>query len=149
MTLSQQIQINGSKADVWEVVTNIENAAETIGGIESIEILEKPTQGLVGLKWKEARKIFGKTSTETMWITEAVEHEYYKAAANSHGSKYLSTISINEENEKCTLKMTFEATPQSFGAKVMSGIMSKMLKKSMAKLITQDLEDLKKVVESK
>jgi carbon monoxide dehydrogenase subunit G len=149
MTLSEEIQIKGSKADVWAVITDIENAQQTISGIESIEILDKPAQGFVGFTWKESRKMFGKTSFETMWITEAVENEYYKAAANSHGSQYLSTITIQEENEQCLLRMTFEATPVSTGAKIMNGLMSGLLKKSLKKVLRQDLEDLKMAIEAK
>jgi hypothetical protein len=107
MTISEEIQIDANKSAVWAVITDIENAQQTISGIESIEVIEKPAHGFVGFKWKEGRKMFGKLDYVTMWITEAVENEYYKAAAKSHGSEYLSTFTIEEENNQCTLQMTF------------------------------------------
>jgi uncharacterized membrane protein len=50
-----QVTINKSKAAVWAVIANIENASETISGITNVEVLEKPANGLVGLKWRETR----------------------------------------------------------------------------------------------
>jgi carbon monoxide dehydrogenase subunit G len=53
MIVEAQVTINGSKTAVWAAITDIENAAEIISGIEKIEILAKPANGLVGLKWAE------------------------------------------------------------------------------------------------
>lgn len=50
MIVKVQIAINGSREAIWRVVTDIENASEAISGIEKIEILEQPKNGLVGLK---------------------------------------------------------------------------------------------------
>jgi hypothetical protein len=40
MIVEAQVTINGSKAAaIWAAIANIENASETISGIESIEVL--------------------------------------------------------------------------------------------------------------
>ncbi len=59
MIVEAQVTINGSKAAIWAAITNIENASETISGIENIEVLEKPANGLVGLRWRETRMLSG------------------------------------------------------------------------------------------
>ena len=41
MLVEAQVTINGSKAAIWAAITNIENAAEIISGIEHIEVVEK------------------------------------------------------------------------------------------------------------
>jgi len=46
MLVEAQVTINGSKAATWAAITNIENASEAINGIENIEVLEKPANGL-------------------------------------------------------------------------------------------------------
>jgi carbon monoxide dehydrogenase subunit G len=51
MIVEAQVTISGPKAAIWAAITDIENAAETVSGIEKIEVLEKPASGLVGLKW--------------------------------------------------------------------------------------------------
>ena len=52
MNVEVQVDINGTKEDVWKVITDIENSTDTIRGIEKIEVLEKPTNSFVGLKWR-------------------------------------------------------------------------------------------------
>ena len=52
MNVEVQVDINGTKEDVWKVITDIENSTNTISGIEKIEILEKPADSFVGLKWQ-------------------------------------------------------------------------------------------------
>src|SRR5262249_15257427 len=70
MLVEAQVTINGSKAAVWTAITDIENASKTISGIEKIEIIEKPANGLAGLRWRETRMLFGKPATVEKWITD-------------------------------------------------------------------------------
>ena len=148
MELSVQVPISASKEAIWNTITDIENAANTIGGINSIEVLEKP-DSLIGLKWKESRTMFGKEATETMWITHAEENSFYQTRAESHGSIYISKLWISEENGSNHLHMSFQGEAQTFGAKLMSFLMAPMMKGSMKKLVLKDLEDIKKAVEEK
>ena len=143
------IPINASKEAIWQVVTDWENAAERISGINSIEVLNKPADGIVGFKWIETRTMFGREATETMWVTEAVENDYYNVAAESHGTKYLTQISIKEENGVNQLVMSFNGTPVSTGAKIMSFLMGWMMKGTLRKAVNKDLEDIKAAVEAK
>lgn len=46
---------------------------------------ENTASGLVGLKWRETRMLFGKEATAEKWITDAVENECYKTRAESDG----------------------------------------------------------------
>src|SRR5919112_4640062 len=96
MVVEAQVTINGSKAAIWVAITNIENASEIISGIENIEVLEKPANGLVGLRWRETRTLFGKPATVEKWITDAAENEFYKTRAEENGFVFLTTMSISE-----------------------------------------------------
>ena len=90
MLVEVQVTINGSRAAVWAAITNIENASDIISGILKVEILEKPASGLVGLKWRETRMLFGKPASAEKWITDAAENEFYKTRAESDGFLFLS-----------------------------------------------------------
>lgn len=147
MRVEVSVPVNASRHDVWQKVTDIENAASTISGIDKIEILDKPSQGIVGLKWKETRTLFGKTATETIWITDAVEDSYYLTEAQSHGSVYKSKIQLSDRDGTTYLSMDFDAEPQSFGAKVLSATMGFMFKGATKKALLQDLTDVKAAVE--
>ena len=149
MVINEQIEIQAPKEAIWQVISDIENAVKNVSGIEKIEILEKPAEGLVGLKWRETRTLFGSTATEVMWITEAVENEFYQTRAESHGAVYISRMYIAEHDGKNWLAMEFQSRPQTFGAKLMGALMGWMMKGSTAKALQQDLQDIKAVVEEK
>src|SRR6185295_1342155 len=103
MIVEAQVPINGSKAAIWAVITNIENASDIISGIEKIEVVEKPANGLVGLKWEETRMLFGEPATVEKWITDAAENEFYKTRAESDGMIFLTTFRISESSGGMTL----------------------------------------------
>jgi carbon monoxide dehydrogenase subunit G len=147
MECSTSIEISKPRADVWEAITDIQNAAGMISGIMSLEVLENPETGLVGFKWKETRKMFGKEATEIMWVTDAEENEYYRTRAESHGSVYKTRLSLSDEGGRTRLTMTFTGEPRTMGAKVMSFFMGGLMKGSMEKELLKDLADIKKFVE--
>jgi len=147
MLVEAEVTINGSKAAVWAAITDIENASETISGIEKIEVLEKPANGLVGLKWRETRMLFGKPATAEKWITDAAENEFYKTRAEDRGFVYVTTMSISESSGGITLTSSHDSQPQGLVAKVMSIPMGILFKGVARKAILQDLNDIKSVVE--
>lgn len=148
MQVTVDIKIDKPKEDVWRVISDIDNAENVITGILALEILEKPKSGLVGLKWSETREMFGKESSETMWITEFVENEYYVTNAQSHGSLYITTLALREENTQTILSMSFEGIGETFMMKMLGGIMGFMMKGSMKKMLYKDLVDIKNYVEN-
>jgi uncharacterized protein YndB with AHSA1/START domain len=146
MIVEVQVTINSSRAAVWNTITNIENAAEFISGIEKIEIVEKPANGIVGLKWRETRMYFGKPATVEIWITDAVDNEFYKTRAESDGYLFLSTMSISESSGAITLTSSHDYKPQSTAAKLKSITMF-LFKGMIKKILQQDLNDIKSAVE--
>lgn len=146
MIVEAQVAINGSKAAVWAAITNIETAAEIISGIKKIEVLEKPANRLVGLKWRETRILFGEPATVAKWITDAVENEYYKTKAEDNGFVFLSTMSISESNGGTRLTSSHETKPQGLIARIKSLPMF-LFKGMIKKALLQDLNDIKSAVE--
>jgi hypothetical protein len=149
MFVEAQMTIHGSKAAIWAAITDIENAAEIVSGIEKIEVLERPASGLVGLKWRETRMLFGKPASADKWITEAAENEFYKTRAESDGFVFLTTMRISESRDGITLTSTHVSEPQGFVARLMSIPMKLLFKGVAKKAILQDLNDLKSAVERK
>lgn len=147
MLVEAQVTINGSKAAIWAAITDIENAAETISGIEKVEVVEKPSDGLVGLRWRETRMLFGKPATAEKWITDAAENEFYKTRAESDGFVFLSTMSIAESSGGITLTSLHDSQPQGLVARLMSIPMRLVFKGVAKKAILQDLHDIKSAVE--
>jgi uncharacterized membrane protein len=148
MIVEARVTINGSRAAIWAEITNIENASETMSGIESIEVLEKPPSGLVGLSWRETRMYFGKPATVEKRITDAAENEFYKTRAESDGFVFLSTMSISENSGGVMLTSSHDSRPQGIVAKLKS-IPMPLFRGVMKKALLQDLNDIKSAVERK
>ena len=149
MQISVSVVINRPKAEVWSAITDIKNSQNMITGILALKIIHKPDNGMIGLKWEETRKMFGKEASEIMWVTEAESEQYYCTRAESHGSIYLTKMSIVEKDlNKSELVMTFSAKAQSRMIKIISAVMGLFVNKSMKKLLLSDLEDIKNYVEA-
>lgn len=149
MLVDVQVTIAATREAIWGAITDIEHAAKIISGIEQIEILDKPANGLVGLKWRETRMLFGKPATADKWITEAADNAFYKTRAESDGFVFLSTMAIAEGSGGVSLSSVHDSQPQSIGAKIMSIPMSLFFKGVAKKALLQDLNDIKAAVEQK
>lgn len=146
MIVEADVTITGSKAAIWAVMTNIANAAEIISGIEKIEVVEKPATGLVGLRWRETRILFGKPATVEKWITEAKENEYYTTRAEQDGFLFITTNRIAGSDGSVTLTGIHETRPQGFAARL-KALPMVFFKGVIKKAILQDLNDIKAAVE--
>jgi hypothetical protein len=146
MIVEAQVPINGSKAAIWAAITNIENAAEIISGIEHIEVLEKPAAGLVGLRWRETRMLFGKPATVEKRITDAAENAFCTTRAEDGGFVFVATMRIVESSGSMTLTSAHETKPQGIVARLQSLPMF-LFKGMVKKAILQDLNDYKTTVE--
>jgi hypothetical protein len=146
MLVEVQVTINGSRSAIWAAITDIENAAKILSGILKIEVLEKPASGLVGLKWRETRMLFGKPATADKTITEAAENEFYKTRAQDGGFVFFSTIRITDGQGGMTLTSIHETKALGFMARLMS--LPMIFFKGVAKrALMQDLIDIKAAVE--
>lgn len=146
MIVEARVAIDGSRAAIWAAITDIENAAGTISGIENIEVLERPANGLVGLKWRETRMLFGKPATADKWITEAAENEFYKTRAESDGFVFTTTLGMSESGGGIALTSSHESRPQGLVARL-SIPMLFLFRGVMRKAILRDLNDIKAAVE--
>jgi hypothetical protein len=134
---------------VWGVVSDIRNAASVISGIKTIEVLEVPdASSIVGTRWKETREWMGRDAVEVMWVTDASAPSFYETRAESHGSIYNSRIELEQTPVGTQLTMYFRCEPQTIVAKIMWVLTGWMAKKSLCKIIDQDLDDIKLAAES-
>ncbi len=144
VTASQHVQ--APIADVFARATNFADAANVIKGIQEIEIL---TDGPVGpgTSFRETRVMFGKEATEDMTVERFEPPHLFTLSAASHGSEYLSTYKLQERDGGTDLELSFQATPTSVFAKVMTFCLGKSLEKLAAKEFAKDLNDLRAAIE--
>lgn len=151
MAVSVSTEISASSEIVWKLITDIDKAEQNISAILDIEVLERPqvVEGVLGLKWTETRKMFGKEAKETMTVVAEKPGCWYETRAENHGTVYTSRMEINEaENPGASvLTMSFDHKPLSLGARVMS-VFSFMFTGSIKKAFEQDLADIKRIAEA-
>jgi len=148
MLVEAQVNISAPKTAVWAVMTDIDNAASILSGVEKIEVIEKPADGLIGMTWRETRMYFGKPATVEKQITGAAENDFYKTRAEDSGFVFLSTMKISENSDgSVTLTSSHDTQPQGFAAKLKSAPMI-FFKGMLKKALVQDLNDIKSAVEN-
>lgn len=143
MLVEAQVPIDAPRSAIWAALTEIGGAAQIIRGIENIEIVENPAGGLVGLRWRETRLLFGKPATVEKWITAAAENEFYETRAESDGFVFVTTQRIVEAGGGLALLSSHDSRPQTFLARLQSIPMSLFFKGVVRKAILEDLRDLK------
>lgn len=148
MIVTAEIEIPRSKEAIWAAITDIDNWASMITSIIDIKILNKPTHGLVGLKWEETRKMFGKEATETLWVTDYIENEYYCSRAESHGSVYMTRFSLSGRGDMTLLTISFSGEPQTPFLKTVSLCIGPFIKSTIINALNKDLEDIRNHVEN-
>jgi hypothetical protein len=149
MIVEVHVTIDGTQSAIWAAITDIEHAAEIISGIDKIEVVEKPTRGVVGLKWRETRMYFGKPATIEKWITDAAENDFYKTRAEDDGCIYSSTLRISAGNGGMTLTSAHEMEARTPFRKMMMVPMGLVFKGVMKKALLKDLDDIKSAVEAR
>jgi carbon monoxide dehydrogenase subunit G len=93
MKISVDIEIAKPVEAVWHTITDIENCTKVISSITDLQIQNKPKDGLVGLKWKETRLMFGKKATEMMF-----EKDFFHCARSSLLFRNFSTLHYNTKH---------------------------------------------------
>jgi hypothetical protein len=148
MKVTAEIEIARPREIVWTAITDIEKWTRMVTSIIDIEILNRPANGLVGLKWKETRRMFGRQATETLWVTNSAENEYYCSRAESHGSVYITRFSLNDFGDgKAMLSISFSAEPQTPFVRSASFFMAPLIKSAVINAIRRDLDDIKRKIE--
>ena len=147
MIVDAHVTINGTRAEVWNTITNIRNGGNIIRGIEKTEILDEPADKIVGLKWMETRMYFGKPTAIEKCITEASELEFYKTSAEMDGFIFLTTFTIKENGNLVTLTSAHETKAKNIVAKIKSLPMI-FFRRMLRNAILQDLDDIKSAVEN-
>ena len=129
-------------------MTNLEGFPDAISGIEDVERLDDGTGFEIGTKWRETRTLFGRTATEDMWVTEFEPGRSYVVEANSHGTEYRTTQSVEPDGDGgCVLSMSFSGNPTGTMAKVMSATIGRFFVSATRKAFEKDLADIASAAE--
>ena len=131
---------------VWDVFTDLEHAAQNLSAVEAVEMLSDQPFG-EGTRWLETRKMYGKSVTEEMWVSECEEHKRYLVRAGSGTTHYESLFEFGAIDDRSTrVRFTFSGETTGI-AKVVGTVMWPLLRGRMSKELGKDLKELARICE--
>lgn len=135
--------VAASSNKVWGVLTDLDQAEQTISAIEKLERLDDGTGFGVGTRWRETRTMFGRSATEDMEVTQLDPGRSYVVEAESHGARYRTVMTVEPVGDAASrLTWSFGAEPQSTMAKLAASTIGKLVERSTRKALQQDLADI-------
>lgn len=143
--------IAASPERVWEVLTDLEHAAQTLSGVTSVHLM---TDGpyAVGTRWRETRTMFGRSATEEMWVAECDPLRSTEVRAESGGATYVTQFRLAPlaEGAQTELIVRFgaELSNPSTVTKVAMKLFGGIATKATGKALEQDLTDIATVAEA-
>jgi uncharacterized protein YndB with AHSA1/START domain len=133
----------------WLVATDLDRAADVIGGIDRLERLDGGGDLRVGTRWRETRTMMGKQATEEMIVTAVEPGRSYTVEADSRGAHYVSTITVTPlDDDRSRISMSFRGEPGSTVGKVLAATVGRLAAGPARKALKQDLDDIAAAAEA-
>ena len=127
---------------VWALATDLEGAPRVVRGIEAVEVITPGPFG-VGTRWRETRKVFGRSATEEMTVTAVEPHRSYTVEASGPGIRYVSGFAFAPSADGGTdATATFGARPTTTQARVLGALTAPLGRRAIARALAQDLHDI-------
>lgn len=143
MNLSLTRRIAAPPERVFAISTDLRRAPEFIDGIKSTEVLTDGPVGL-GTRFRETRVMFGKEATEEMEVVIFEPSSKWALAAESCGCRYHTEMRYIPDGDGTLVEWEMTSEPLGFFAKVISALMTPLMKGTMVKCLTSDLECLER-----
>ena len=146
-SLTQHIQAPQEK--VWSVITDIPGSATTLSGVESVQLLTDGPYG-EGTRWKETRKMMGKSETVEMWVAEAEPPRSTTVKAVQGGADYSTLFTLAPRDGGTDLSVTFggEMHKPTAATRIMMAVFGKMAMAATRKALRKDLAEIAAKAES-
>ena len=144
LTVSRTIQAPPER--VFALATDVPNMTDFVSGITRVELLSPLPVG-PGTRWRETRVMFGKEATEEMEIAAFDPPHSFVVEAESRGTHYTSTFTLEPEGGAPRRTVTFAARPLSWTARLLA-VFGFAMTRTLRKLLEQDLADLRRIAET-
>jgi carbon monoxide dehydrogenase subunit G len=142
-------RIDAPLETVFETATDLQRAAEHIRGIEKIELLTT-LPVCVGTRWRETRRVMGRSDTQTLEVTAFDPPHSYTIGCDTCGSYFETTFRFAPmANNSTDVTLDIRCEARSLLAKLMSPLGNLMFGQVMRKCMDDDLDDIARVAESR
>lgn len=133
---------------VWDTVTDLSGAPQTLSRVERIERLDDGDRFDVGTRWRETRTMFGRETTEEMVVTEIDPPLRYTVVTVNGTTTYTSTVAIEPlDDGRCRLEMSFDATASGLVGRGLAATIGRLFARPTRNALRQDLDDIAAAVQ--
>ena len=142
-TISIKQEFKGSIEKMWSTLIDLDRYPSRVRSYETIEWLTSEKSG-VGAKWKQTRRVYGKSHTQTIEVVEWREPTSFAMTAPEAGATYLTRYSLGEskDGETTDVSASFEVQPNNLFSKAFVKLIGKKLLGSTRETLQNDLSDL-------
>lgn len=148
-SISLTQHIHASPEKVWSVITDVPGSPATLSGVESVQLL---TDGpyAEGTRWKETRKMMGRSETVEMWVADAHPPRSTTVKAVQGGADYSTRFNLVPRDDGTDLTVTFgaEVPKPTAATRIMTALFGKMGMAVTRKALTEDLAEIAAKAES-
>ena len=135
--------INATPEKVWSVITDIPGSAATLSGVDSVQLLTDGPYG-EGTRWKETRKMMGRSETVEMWVAEAEPNRSTTVKALQGGADYTTRFTLAPSDGGTDLTLTFgaEVLKPTVGSRILMLLFGRMGMAATRKALAKDLAEI-------
>ncbi len=135
--------IAADAARIWEVITDLDHAAELIRTITAVERVAGEGWE-VGTRWRETRRLWGKAETEEMWVDAVDEPVETTIRSRSRGTDYTTVFRLEPQEGGTLVTLVFSAETERPGPAQRLGwlLFGKAGMRATQKALEDDLEDI-------
>ncbi|MGH6814477.1 MAG: SRPBCC family protein [Hyphomicrobiaceae bacterium] len=145
MEIRVETRILAPRTKVFALAADIPRWPELIGAIERIEMLT-PGPVAPGTRFRETRRMYGRSATEEMTLAEMTPPERFVLTAAAHGARYRVEHIFVPDGNATRLTLAFSAQPTTFLARLFQPL-AKPMAGHLRKQLAADLADLKRASE--
>lgn len=141
-TLTVSRRINAPIDKVWDVITDIDRAPDTITAIESVERLPGPSTFDIGLRWRETRTMFGKPTTAELEVVRVEPQREYTVVSRGASTDFESVMCLESTGDGTTVTMTLSAVAKTMWARFMERTIGRIFRRASRRMLMADLDDI-------
>ena len=140
--------VRADPESVWAVLTDLENACDTLRGVIRIDVVEGDGYA-VGTRWRETRKLFGMEETQEMYVT-AVERPRRTTVEADSGAHYTTEYLLEPVEDGTDLRVTFGAhhPDPNLLQRLTFAVFGQVGARVTTRMLAQDLSDIARRAEA-
>ncbi len=123
-------EIEANPELVFKTINDFENLPQVVPEIDTIKFLSEMKSG-VGTRFRETRIMKGKPSATELEVVEFEKNKRLRIIADSHGTLWDSTYSLNDLESGCELILTMDAKAHRLLLKMLNPLFKHLFKKGL------------------